>query len=440
MRLAWESMAADPGPFAITLFGDARTQISAAGEAVTVDSRGRVWFTEGGTEPYSGAYADHSRVISYDPNAAPDQRFRVYNVPGDHNGVIGVAWDDRRQRVWFTEVARLSGALQPVAGQRARLVSFDPERIPFDNDFDFASTATCIRRSAPNTTDTCSNAAWRACLADSDCILADQICPPDAPDDRACYHEYELPPEAATYMPAHVAVHPDGSIWYTSNWGGNHIGRLDPESGRFTIVPLPEPIWKRQCDYQAAKCFTPAMAVVDGYCCQLLLFGTGPWDIKVAPSRDVVFTEYFNSALGRFRFSSLGDPRCESLDPSGSNPCVDQLLVPGVDLPAQQVHSVAPDRDGKTWFTQGGLFNDPQATTSLGYVKPDWSAIVLLPPLSLYPFLNTDGSYCPGEPGDFVSFTGGGIAIDPVTQDVWFADFCRKRLGRLHATARLTTQ
>ena len=52
-----------------------------------------------------------------------------------------------------------------------------------------------------------------------------------------------------------------------------------------------------------------------------------------------------------------------------------------------------------------------------------------MPPLSLYPFFNTTGEYCSTEVGAFVSFTGAGITIDPDTGDIWFADYCRKRLG-----------
>ena len=414
---------ADPGPFALSVFGDHPTQISGGGEAVAVDSRGRVWFTEGGSAPYSGIYPDHSRVVCYDPYAAAGQEFRVYNVPGDRNGVVGVAWDERRKRVWFNEVARFGL-------HRARLVSFDPERIPFDNDFDFSTTATCIANPSADQPGWCSHMPWRDCLTPQDCVLAEQLCPPGASDDSSCYHEYELPPLPGTYMPGHVAVHPDGSVWYTSYWFGNHIGRLDPDAGTFTTYPLPAPVWTRYCS-DVHPCVGKPTDQDCLYCLQVLFLGSGPWDIKVAGNRDVVFTEFFSSAVGRFQIAKLGDPACESLDEDGKNPCIQELLAPGVDLRVEHVHSIAFDRDHNVWFTESGPFSAPESAASLGYVKQDWSAIVTLPPLSLYPFDNSTGDYCPSGLGAFVSFNGAGIAIDPATQDIWFADYCRQRLGRL---------
>lgn len=420
---------ADPGPFALTGFDDHRTQISGGGEAVTVDPLGRVWFTQGGSVPYGGIHPNHSRVVCFDPAAAAGQEFRVYNVPGNQNGVVGVAWDERRQRVWFTEVAQ-SGL------HGARLVSFDPEHIAFDNHFDFSTTATCSANPTVNQPGWCSNSSWRACLTPQDCVLAEQICPPGATDDSSCYHEYEMPPLAGTYMPGHVAVHPDGSVWYTSYWSGNYIGRLDPDSASFATFPLPDPRWKPYCSDTHCACFPPPTDAVCLYCCQVLFFGSGPWEIDVAGNHDVVFTEFFNSSVGRFHIADLGDPACHSLDESGKNPCIQELVVPRSDLPVEQVHSIAFDGDGNVWFTESGPFSDPGSSASLGYVKQDWSALVLLPPLSLYPFYNSTGNYCPTAPGAFVSFNGAGIAIDPATQDIWFADYCRKRLGRLRRLAR----
>ena len=99
--------------------------------------------------------------------------------------------------------------------------------------------------------------------------------------------------------------------------------------------------------------------------------------------------------------------------------------------PGLRVHSLALDHAQNVWFTQDGPISDTSARTSVGYVLADWSGYVLLPPLSLYPFFNSDGSYCQTDPQGFVSFTGAGISIDPDTQAIWFADYCRKRLGRL---------
>src|SRR5690606_17407324 len=119
----------DPGPFATTLFGDRRTQTSTLGESILVDPQGRVWFTQGGGALYSGAHPNHSRVVSYDPAAPDGERFRVYNMPGDWNEVIGIAWDEARGRMWVAQGGLEAGPL---------IASFDPERIPWDNHFDFS--------------------------------------------------------------------------------------------------------------------------------------------------------------------------------------------------------------------------------------------------------------------------------------------------------------
>jgi streptogramin lyase len=418
----------DPGPFAMTVVRDGPTQISQNGEAIVSDDRGRIWFTEGGGEPYAGVYPDHSRVVMYDPAATDGAPFRVYNVPGDRNGVFGVAWDAVRQRVWFTQMARVQQETPPVDVQRASILSFDPERIPSDVHFDFQTLATCTGADSPERSGVCSNASSQPCLGASDCVLADQVCRSVAADERGCYLAYEVPGTPRTYIPAHVVVHPDGSVWYTAYWGGNCVGHLDPDTASVTIFPLPRPRGDAECDYVGCRCLTDAVQPACWQCCAFLLFGTGPWDIKVAAPGDVVFTEYVNGAVGRFRRSELGNPDCTTLAAGGGNPCIDELLVAPEGL---QVHSLALDREQNVWFTQAGPMSDPAAATSVGYVKPDWSGFVVMPPLSLYPFWNSTGEYCPTDIGAFVSFNGAGIAIDQDSGDIWFADYCRKRLGRL---------
>jgi streptogramin lyase len=420
----------DPGPFAVALDGEGATQTSQDGEAITVDPHGRIWFTQGGGEPDVRSTPDHSRVVAYDPQAPEGGRFQVYNVPGDHNGVFGVAWDDSRRLVWFTQATRRNPGPPPRDTiLRARLTSFDPQTIPADGHFDFSTTGTCVTASDAEALGTCSNAPWQPCLGTDDCVLAEWICSRHATEAGACYRQYEIPQAAQTFLPGRVAVHPaDGSIWYTSYWGGNHLGRLDPDSGVFTLFPLPVPDAQAACDYSACACSSADMPAECRSCCIYLLFGTAPWDLAVTDAGDVVFTEYVGGAIGRFRFSELQNPACTILDARGQNPCIDELGVAPAEL---RVHSLALDHAQNVWFTQDGPISDASARTSIGYVLPDWSGYVLLPPLSLYPFFNSDGSYCHTDPHAFVGFTGAGIGIDPDTQAIWFADFCRKRLGRL---------
>jgi streptogramin lyase len=420
----------DPGPFAVALDGEGPTQTSQNAEAIVVDPNGRIWFTQGGGAPYVRRTPDHSRVVAYDPHAAGGGRFRVYNIPGDHNGVYGVAWDDARRRVWFTQAARRSPTSLPRdTVLRSRLINFDPQTIPADGHFDFSTAGTCVTASDEKALGTCSNAPSQPCLGADDCVLAEWICSRHATEPRACYRQYELPKAAQTFFPAHVAVHPaDGSIWYTAYWGGNQLGRLDPDSGAFTLFPLSVPRAQAACDYSACTCSTADMNGKCRSCCMYWMFGVAPWDLEVTNAGDVAFTEYLGGAVGRFRLSELQNPDCTVLDARGQNPCIDEVVVAP---PGLRVHSLALDHAQNVWFTQDGPISDTSARTSVGYVLADWSGYVLLPPLSLYPFFNSDGSYCQTDPQGFVSFTGAGISIDPDTQAIWFADYCRKRLGRL---------
>lgn len=331
--------APEPGIHATTIFGDHRTTMTMCGEDIAVGPDGVVWWTEGGGYLYEGQHPNHSRIVAYDPAT---KEFRAFNVPGDRNEVIGLAWDAKRGCVWFTQ-----GALQ--AG--AKLWRLDPSEAVSDLTFDFAKEppAKGLR-------------SWDLPLKDS--------------------------------QPAHLAVDPDGSIWYSAYWR-NRVGRFVPETGEFLEVPLPPGIGTSK----------PGKLV-----------GGGPWTILVAPDGNVVFDEFFDSTLTRIDAALVrrGEPACRVLDARGNNACILQsLVVPDADLENEFVHSAAFDRAGRLWFTIHGPQHGP-GRGSLGFVTPDWSAIVRLPTL-------------PGGEGSAPD----GIAIDPKTGDIWFAEYWRHRLGRL---------
>jgi hypothetical protein len=121
------------------------------------------------------------------------------------------------------------------------------------------------------------------------------------------------------------------------------------------------------------------------------------------------------------------------------------LSLLGADIQTQisgAGEDILIDPSGRVWFTQGGgyLYNgkhpnhsrivsyDPMApekkrfrvytAASLGFVTPDWSEVVRLPPLASYP---GDGNAA-----------ATGLAIDPSTCDIWFCEFWRRRIGHLH--------
>jgi len=342
-----------PGAFALSILGnDIRTQMSGLGEDVIVDPAGSVWFTEGGGYLYRGRHPNHSRVVRYDPKAPEPDRFRVYNVPGDWNQVTGLAWDARRARLWFAE-----GGLD----RGRRIVSFDPEHVRWDNTFDFSRP------------------------------LDDRICRSGGPYED-CFRVYELP--EGSRQPAHLALDRDGRIWYTAFWG-NRIGRLDPQSGAVLEYPLPKTV-------STAK---PAQ-----------VFGSGPWQIVVAPDGDIVFNTHFDATIGRLTPDRATGEACLALDVTGRNPCIREIADTGIDLARDWLHSIAFTPDGRLWFTEHGP-QEGATAASLGFVTQDWREIVRLPPLASFP-------------GDGNAATAG-LAIDPATGDVWFCEYWRRRIGRL---------
>jgi len=167
-------------------YGDLQKRFAALGEDIIVDTLGRVWFSESGSAPYDGVHQNHSRIVMFDPGT---QQFQAYNVPGDNNGVYGLAWDATWQRIWFTQGRRSirdANGVEHVA-QRARITSFLPAYTPHDNFFAFTPVETC------NVPDgqyvgTCSTHTFRSCITGRDCVGVERICPPGNIYDYWCFH------------------------------------------------------------------------------------------------------------------------------------------------------------------------------------------------------------------------------------------------------------
>ena len=409
----------DIPPFATPICpsGDCPARYSGNGEDVLVDPKGRVWFSEGGAGYWTGQTPNHSRVVMYDPSIG---EFRVYNVPGNKNGVVGLGYQANylpgRDRVWFDqESMKYCTFCNPF--QPAELVWFDPENAPFDNDYSFATTAVCQQESSgkycrcPTSDPGCPDGTGRLCDRDEDCVLAGQACDGTlaSPPSDCFFHQYPLPGNGTseagpTATPAEILVAADGAVWYTAYFFGNHIGRLDPATGAITYFPLPTPV----NDFSSYS---------------------APWEIQAAPNGDIVFTEYDDNTVNRLDITRMNDPACGTLS-SGQNPCMHEWILPGLNT--QVMHSVALDSVGNAWATQDGPDAPPAgevSITSLAYVRRDWSAAVLLPPLSLfYPSTGVTGTGCVVG---FQNFKGAGIVIDPPRESIWFADYCRQRVGRL---------
>ena len=313
-------------------FGSRRgfqSQISVLGEGLIVDPDGRVWLSQGGGHLVREG-ANHSRVVSYDPES---DEFRAYNLPGNRNEAVGLFWDAARGLVWVAEYGKFSvGVEEPSSDARAgpragSLIAFDPETTPHSNDF-----------------------LWDRSL--DHLLCAD---PTDSP--AGCFARYELPDGALA--PAHLTGDASGSIWFTLFWGRS-IGRLDPRTGEVILYPLADGIGT---DRRAE------------------IVGPGPWDIEISPDgKHVVWSEFFDSTFSRLPLEQALDPTCRSLR-EGRNPCVEEMRVPAAALGNQRVGLFDFDRFGNLWFTQAPAYPvAPGVPNSIGFVTSDWSRVVILDP------------------------------------------------------------
>jgi hypothetical protein len=93
------------------------------------------------------------------------------------------------------------------------------------------------------------------------------------------------------------------------------------------------------------------------------------------------------------------------------------------------IHSVAEDAAGNVWFTQGGFVSEPEFASSIGFWKADRSGLILFPSPSIY--IDEYSSITPSCPSGLKGFSGAEIAVNQATGEVWFSDFCSKRIGRV---------
>lgn len=332
--------ASDPYFAWVAAGGPETTHTSALAETTLVDTHGRVWLAQGGWYLYSGAHQNRSRVISFDPRAPWDWRFRIFNIPGDNQQVTGLAWDARRGRIWYTANRTIDAP--------ARIGNFDPERVSFHNKFNFSTS------------------------------LEDQLCAPGEADDGACFREVPLPER--NFGLGHLAVDATGGVWYTGFWGTcsqeegcTELGRLDPETGSIDRYPLSKSI---------------------GRSATARLVGPGPWELRVLPNGDVVFNEFFDNQIVRLPAQRIGDPQCRVLDPETlTNPCLVEVTVPDADSESQVTHSIEVDAMGRIWYSLADA--DPAATESpwggsLGYIDTD-GRIVRLPSLRRFGIATPNG-------------------------------------------------
>jgi len=169
-------------------------------------------------------------------------------------------------------------------------------------------------------------------------------------------------------------------------------------------------------------------------------FFAGPWRVRAAANGDILLDEFTEGAVGRFDSSRLTDSACTTLvssnpsvncvsspDSSCRNPCIKELFpAPGFHPGEQLTHGLVEDTGGNLWFNQGGFQSSLSLASSVGYWKADRSGIVLFPTLQLFP---DSGDSCFNN--TFFGYSGTGITVNQTNGEIWIADYCRKRIGRL---------
>jgi len=448
-----------PGGRAVFELNGSSSPISGSGESVVVDAAGKAWFSESGAGPLypPSPIQNHSRIVRYDP-AAPNALPLEYNIPGDDNRLCGLALDPSRGRIWYA-----SGARQPSPyyspAMYARIGSFDPKETTAESsgiasmyNYDFPIDGAYCTYPPFSIVGTCSTAAHKQCLNNADCILATQVCAigsacnSEATNpstgfsyDANVFHEYRVmaepppsdPPASYPRTIGHMLLDGTGTsraLWYTvyDSWPHSaRIGRLDPSQAlpptEYPLKPVPQTVTTEYC------LGSPPPSDVR---CTALFLGASPWEIAKAPSGDIVFTEHFAERLGRFDITRAADSACQSIV-GGVNPCINEVEIPAADPTTHYIHSIAYDKGNNLWFTMSYAHKDLRAT--VGFLKPDWSTFVMLPALSAFE-LESDGNGpipCDEAAGENVGVMATGMAADPVLGDMWFGEYCRKRVGRI---------
>lgn len=343
--------ASGPGIFAVP---EQRTTYNVMGEDIAVDATdGSVWFQQGGAYFYSGGVRNTSRIVRYQPAT---QAFSCYNVPEDNAEVGGVVVDHARGMAWYTEASLTKG--NAIGGF--------------------------------SLTDAVSDCLWDPYTAPPTPSCATQRVP-------GCHERFALP--QANSSPMGLVLDGNGDVWFTE-YVGNRIGRVDPDTGVITELPLPPPIARQG----------PGAYV-----------GAGPFDIDIDPNGNLWVTEQFDATISMIRPSLMATNDCTRLDALQRNPCLTEVWVGSNGLDNQTVSYLSAGLDGLIWFTisanQAGLSTLPPVTgdniSTIGIVSTTQAnAVALIPPL-------------PGV------LNISGIAQDRITREVWFGEYSARQIARL---------
>jgi len=330
--------------FATMTFGDGATDVSVLGEDIEVGPNGAIWFTEGGGSLYSGVFPNHSRIVRFDPDS---EEFAAFNVPGDGNEVIGMAFDDQGT-IWFAQ-----------AGQdQAAIVNFDPSAVQPDNLFDFSTS------------------------------LDDQLCD-DIP--AGCFRSFPL--DNSNVHPAHLVIDDDGRVWFTAFFG-NSLGSLDPETGEihsYSLASTDETEHRRTGSGPWQIALDPPGGLVFN---EFFNNRVGWFDRDRAsadPGECAGEDGQDNDCVEARRVAVSADATETASDESAGAIGIDDV----------DVHSIAIGGDGRAWFTVQGESED--TPSSVGFVV-NREEVHLLPSLR-----QVDPSGGGGQTGIAIDPTNGDI-------------------------------
>jgi streptogramin lyase len=328
--------------------------------------------------------------------APSDKRTQVTSLGED----VDIAYDGS---IWFTEGG---GYLYDgVQSNASRIVRFDPSSETFscyNVPTDHAEVVGVALDEARGMVWYAESSLWDGNAisgfalagAASDCVWNPAVAPAPAvcgaEPVAGCHVRYPLP--RPTSSPAHLVLDADGNIWFTEFWA-NRIGRLDPDDGTFVELPLPAPIVR-----QGPGIFA----------------GSGPWEIDIDADGMLWVSETFDATVDRVDPSIMASADCTALDTNGENPCVRQMFVGTDGYDGRELHTTTVGNDGRVWFGLGRAGGGGR----LGFIDTRHEdEVVLLPAIPV-----TEGVLA-------------GIAEDPSTGDVWFAEFLDQSVGRLRPAA-----
>lgn len=400
LRVSVNGAASAPVKLLVFMYSGTSTVIAGTSGkplAIATAADGSLWINE----EYHNSIkrlmpGDPSTVSSYIIPQAPGAGIFAQNIYGDSPSRVSALNEDIKiapdGAVWFSEGGGyLYDGPSP---NMSRIIRFNPS----DNSFRCYNIPTDHAEVAGFLLDLPGDSVW---YSESNLISGNAIgrfrisestpdcdaTPSDPPSPycttprvAGCHDRWQLPNPASA--PGLLAAAPDGTIWFSEFWG-NRLGRIDPRSGAISQLPLPPPI------------------VTTGY------VGSGPWYVAFDAKGDLWVTEYFDAKVLHVRPSLMSQFDCSQLDASKRNPCVTDAFVGSDGSDGATVHSLTVGADGYVWFGWSGQ------ETRLGFIDPgNNDAVVLLPAIA-------------GMQGLAA------LSQDPVTKDVWFAQYFDDKIGRL---------